>query len=214
MKCEVQRVMNNARFRVLKIESNTYILDMSQSIWKILFPFLTWIVPNTIYQVDEERTSEKLEIFNKSKKGNNISILLTAGIGISLANMLRPMTSYFELESTPMYNAIFSGIIIILLLSLRSYLSNRNKKNFYNVITLDKALQERIWINPKSFKHFIQCFSYYVFSLGISIVGFIVFFQDGNLVPLFAATIFFLLTLAANAMTVLEGSTKVKFKKK
>ncbi|MDE5415228.1 DUF443 family protein [Alkalihalobacterium chitinilyticum] len=212
MKCEVQRVKNNPRFRILKIEGNTYIIDLSQSIWKIIFPFLTWVIPNKIYKVDEGEIS-KLQVLGKDKSKNTIPILLTAGIGIFLGNLLTVLTDYLELGSTPVFNVALSGIVIILLFGLRSYLSNLNKQKFYNVITLDKTLQERIWINPKSLKHFMQCFFYYVFSLGISLLFFLVFIQDGNLVPLIVATTFLLTMLVANAMTVLEGSTTVKFKK-
>ncbi|MRX73991.1 DUF443 family protein [Bacillus lacus] len=49
MKCEVQYTKT---LRYLKIEGNTYVLDMSQFIWNIVFPFLIWILPQTIYKVD------------------------------------------------------------------------------------------------------------------------------------------------------------------
>jgi len=67
MKCEVQKAMN-IRFRILKIEGNTYILDMSQSKWNIVFPFLTWILPHTIYKVDGEEISKKLKVPSGSQK--------------------------------------------------------------------------------------------------------------------------------------------------
>jgi len=212
MKCEVQRVRNNPRFRILKIEGNTYIIDLSQSILKIIFPFLTWIAPNTIYKVDEEDIN-KLQLLGNDKSKNTISILLTAGVGIFLGNLLTGLTGYLELRSTLMFNVALSGVMIILLFGLRSYFSNKNKHKLYTAISLDKTLQERILIRPKSFKHFIQCFFYYVFSLGVSLLFFLVYIQEGNLVPLIVATTFLLPMLVANAMTVLEGSTKVKFKK-
>ncbi|RKL67271.1 hypothetical protein CR203_12245 [Salipaludibacillus neizhouensis] len=213
MKCEVRPVYKNPRYRILKIKGKTYVLDMSQSIWKIVFPFLTWIVPNTIYQVDEEEIGNKFKAFSKGQKRSNISILLTAGLGISIANLLRPLTEYFEMESTLLFNVALSGIVIILGFCLRSYLSHRNQQKLYNVITLDKTSQERIWITPKSFKHFIQVFFCYVLFQGGSVLFFLVFIQDGNLVPFFVATFLFPLMLLVNVMTVLDGSTKVKFKK-
>ncbi|MRX72695.1 DUF443 family protein [Bacillus lacus] len=67
MKCEVQ-VTKTLRYRLLKIEGQTYILNMSQFIWNIVFPFLIWILPQTIYKVDGEELNRKLNIPAVSKK--------------------------------------------------------------------------------------------------------------------------------------------------
>ncbi|MEJ9317287.1 DUF443 family protein, partial [Halalkalibacterium halodurans] len=152
MKCEVQKAMN-VRFRILKIEGDTYILDMSQSIWKIVFPFLTWIIPLTIYKVDGEEINKKLQFSTKDQKKNNISILLTAGIGIALGNLLTALTDYFYIQSTVLVNSIIAGIVMGIIIVVRFVLSNRNKNNFYQRVAPNVLSKERIWIRPKSFKH-------------------------------------------------------------
>ncbi|GIO23661.1 hypothetical protein J11TS1_22420 [Oceanobacillus sp. J11TS1] len=68
MQCKVQRVYKNTRFRVLKVGGEAYILDLSQSIWGLFFPFLTWITPNTVYKVDEEEANKLVQAKKRRKQ--------------------------------------------------------------------------------------------------------------------------------------------------
>ncbi|WP_208591440.1 DUF443 family protein [Gracilibacillus suaedae] len=211
MECEVQRIKNNPRFRILKIEGNTYTLDMNQSIWKILFPFLTWLTPNSIYQIEEE-IEGKLSVLQNEPTDKKIGTITLGFLSVAIANnFLSPLTDYLELESTLMFNIILSVVVIALVLLLRFYFSNRNKQKLYRVFNQDKLSKRCIWIRPTSFKHFLQSFFYYIVSLGISVLFFIVFIQEGHLVPLICATTFFIAVSLANGTTVLEPSTNVKF---
>ncbi|MBU9722770.1 MULTISPECIES: DUF443 family protein [Bacillaceae] len=214
MKCEVRPVYRNPRFRILKIEEQTYILDMTKSIWYILIPFLTWIVPHKVYLVDEVEINKHFKIpkINTSKK--NVSLLFTAGIGIALGNMLTPLSDYMDLESSLMLNIIIVVVIILLGFGLCAYLSHGYKQKFYHALPLEGNIQEQIWIRPMSLKHFLKCFFIYVFSLGVTVLFFIVFIHEGHLVPIIVATIFFIAVLLVNIMTVLPGHTTVKFKEK
>jgi len=217
MKCEMQKVMNNTRFRILKIEGRTYILDLSQSAWKILFPFLTWIVPNTIYKVDEEELNQKLQLVGKNQPKNNISILVTGGIGIALGNFLTSLTDYFYIQNTMVVNSIIAGIVMVLIILVRFLLSNRNKHEFYQLIAPiapNLLSKERIWIRPKSFKHFIQALFIYIFFLVFFIPTFVLFITDGNIMLIIFATVLALFLSIANVAFVGHGPTTVKFKKK
>ncbi|BAB04698.1 DUF443 domain-containing protein [Halalkalibacterium halodurans] len=213
MKCEVQKAMN-VRFRILKIEGDTYILDMSQSIWKIVFPFLTWIIPLTIYKVDGEEINKKLQFSTKDQKKNNISILLTAGIGIALGNLLTALTDYFYIQSTVLVNSIIAGIVMGIIIVVRFVLSNRNKNNFYQRVAPNVLSKERIWIRPKSFKHFIQALFGYIFFLVFFIAAIVLFITGGNVIAIVSATIFALALSVIDVLYVVEGPTTVKFKKK
>ncbi|MBU9722772.1 MULTISPECIES: DUF443 family protein [Bacillaceae] len=214
MKCEVQPVYRNPRFRTLKIEGQTYILDMSKSIWYILIPFLTWMVPHKVYLVDEEEFNKHFKIPKIHSSKKNVSLFFTAGIGIALGNMLTTLTDYMDLESSLMFNIIIVGTVLFLMFGLRAYFSYRNKRKLYQVLPLDESSQKQLWIRPMSLKHFLKCFSMYVFSLGVSVLFFIVFIFEGHLVPIIVATMFLLLLFVVNVMTVLIGHTTVKFKEK
>ncbi|MDE5415229.1 DUF443 family protein [Alkalihalobacterium chitinilyticum] len=213
MKCEVQKA-TNIRFRILKIEGNTYILDMSESIWKIVFPFLTWILPHTIYKVDEEEINKKLEFPRGSQKKMNISILFIAGIGIFVGNLLTDLTDYFYIPSTTLVNSIIATFVMLLIILVRSLLSNRNKNQFYKLVAPNLLSKDRIFIRPMSLKHFIQCLFVYIFFLVFFIATFILFITDGNLMLIVSATIFAMALSVTNVLYVFVGHTTVKFKRK
>ncbi|MFB1051940.1 DUF443 family protein [Paraliobacillus sp. JSM ZJ581] len=205
----------NTRFRVLKVEGgNTYTIDMSQSVWKIMFPFLTWILTNTVYQVDEEVLDEKIGSVKNNTKTNKVSILLTTGISITIANLLEPLTDYFYFESTIVINSIIAITMLILVATMRFYLSHRNKKDFYKKIGPYLVSRKSIWIRPQSFKHVIKCLSAYFFTLIFSLFMFIFFITYSNVVGLIITMIFWLILSILNGTTVIEGTTTIKFKEK
>jgi len=216
MKCEMQST-RNLRFRILKIKGNTYILDMSQSIWKIVFPFLTWILPYTIYKVDENEINQKLQPVGMKKPKNNASILVTGGIGISLGTFLTAMTDYFYIQSTMLMNSIIAGIVLVIFILVSFVLSNRNKHNFFQIIAPiapNLLSKERIWIRPNSFKHFIHALFIYIFFLVFFIPTFVLFITDGNIMLIIFATVLALFLSIANVVFVGNGPTTVRFKKK
>ncbi|MFD2655181.1 MULTISPECIES: DUF443 family protein [Gracilibacillus] len=212
MKCEVQRVYKNPRFRILKIDEESYILDMGKSIWKTIFPFLTWIVPNTIYKVDGEEINSKMKHIERDKSNDTSLGILGTGIGIFLAYMLRPLTDYFNIQSTMLVNSVLATLMLLLVVGVRRFISNRHKKNFYNLIESGSLYKRTIWIKPQSFKHFIQVLSIYLLILCVFLFDIILFITDGNMMLLIVAT-FFLFTLSIlNGTTVINGQTTVKFK--
>jgi len=213
MKCEVQSA-RNMRFRILKIEGNTYILDMSQSKWNIVFPFLIWILPHTIYKVDGEEISKKLKVPSGAQKKINISILFTAGIGIFVGNLLTALTDYFYIPSTTLVNSLIAASVMLLIILVHSLLSNRNKHNFYKLGAPKLLSKDRIWIRPMSFKHFVQCLFVYIFLLVFFIANLVLVITISNVLAIvFAIFIGFCLSIT-NVVYVGIGHTTVKFKKK
>ncbi|MFV8828647.1 DUF443 family protein [Alkalihalobacterium sp. APHAB7] len=212
MKCEIQKALN-IRYRILKIDGNTYILDMSQSIWKIILPFLTWVLPHTIYKVDGEEISKLLKSPIKYQKKNNISILFTAGIGIFLGNILTGLTDYFYIPSTLMVNSIIVAIVLLIIILIRSLLSIRNRKNLYKILDPNKLLKESIWIRPMAFKHFVQCLFVYIFFLVFFIASLVLVIEISNILAILFAIMFGLALFITNGLYVVEGHTTVKFKK-
>ncbi|MGY0691198.1 DUF443 family protein [Virgibacillus sp. FSP13] len=76
MKCNIQRVAKNPRYRILIIDGEQFILDIWGSFWKIVFPFFFWMLPNSVFKIDDPDIAEKL---TKSEvKQSNI------GMGVAL----------------------------------------------------------------------------------------------------------------------------------
>lgn len=211
MECKVQGLYKNPRYRFLIIGEETYILDMGRSFWKILFPFFFWIFPNSIFKVNDQDIVEKLGV--QKAKSNTVSIgLLGGGIGIFLGNLLSPLMDYFDIQSNPFVNSIFVIIMVILMFLLRFYINNKNKKNLYQVAKLEQLSTARLWIRPKSIKHFFQVLWIYFFILSLTVLGFALFIELGNIMALFFAAFCLILVLIVSKVTVKEGNTTVKFK--
>ncbi|GIO23657.1 DUF443 family protein [Oceanobacillus sp. J11TS1] len=212
MQCKVQKIYKNTRYRILSIEGQTYILDMSQSIWKILFPFLTWLLPNTVYRVDEKEFNEKIRIF-QDESTEKRSPLIIGLASVSAGSLLTPLSIYLELGTPPLINFFLNITAILLLFILRSYLSNQNKQKLKDKLQLNKSAEKRIWIRPNTFKSCMGCLMSYLFLLFIGIFSFLAFMEYGNLILLICSSMMFGFVFIANAATVVEGTTKIKFKK-
>ncbi len=68
MECKVQGVYMNLRYRILCIGDERFILDMGDSFWKIIFPILYWILPNTAYKIDNQEMIEKIKVPGVERK--------------------------------------------------------------------------------------------------------------------------------------------------
>lgn len=211
MECEVQAVYRNLRYRILIIDEKTYILDLGLSFWKILFPFFFWALPNPVFKIENQDIVKKLKVPKVEQPTKGSSGVLGASIAVLLATLLRPIMDYFDIHSSPFVNSIIATIVVILMFLLFFYISDKNKKNLYRITKLEKLSKERLWIGPKSVKHFFQVLFYYLFCMGFIVLGFALFIEFGNALVLFFTVLFMLFLLIISIMTVRGGKTTVKF---
>ncbi|MRX72694.1 DUF443 family protein [Bacillus lacus] len=214
MKCEVQTI-KALRYRMLKIEGQTYILDISQFIWNLVFPFLIWILPQTIYKVDGEDLNRKLNLPEaaKSKKKKNVSILFTAGIAIFLGNILTDLTDLFTIPSTVFVNKIIA-VILLLVLILFQVLFNIKEKNYLFKKLEPKLLtRERIWLRPMSFKHCIYCLFLNFFSMLFFIGSVMIVLDITNILGIVSFLVMGLVFSFIHMLYVPIGQTTVRFMK-
>ncbi|WP_449354445.1 DUF443 domain-containing protein [Virgibacillus natechei] len=212
MNCEVHGVYKNLRYRILVIDDQIYILDLGRSIWKIVFPFFFWMFPNTIFKVENHETVEKLRAPEVKQTSTGGIGILGGGIAVLIANLLRPLTDYFDIQSSSFVNSIIVMISVIMLVSLRFYINHLNKKNLYKVVNLEQLSTERLWIRPKPFKHFSLVLGMYLFFLAFTVMLFVAFIEFPNVMILFITMILLLFVLFASSITVAVGYTTVKFK--
>jgi uncharacterized membrane protein (TIGR01218 family) len=212
MNCKVHGVYKNLRYRILVIDDQTYILDLGRSIWKILFPFFFWIFPNPVYKVKNQEFIEKLkspEVHHKKTGGIG---LLGGGIAVVIANLLRPLTDYFDIQSSAFVNSIIVLIAVKLLLSVRFYINHLNKKNLYRVVDLEQLPSDQIWIRSKPVKHFFFILGTYLFFLAFTVVLFVAFIEFPNVIILLITMMLLFLVLFISSITITVGNATVKFK--
>lgn len=212
MKCKVQRVSKNLRYRILTIEGEDYILDMGRSFWKMVFPFFFWIFPNFVYKVNDADIAEQLKAPKVKQKVNYSAVLFGGGVSLLVANLLRPVEDFFNIPSSPYMNIMIVVIVVILVVLFRYFISNINKKNLNEVVELDNLSTDRLWIRPKSFGNFLQVLIDFLLFFGLAVLAFALFIEIGNVIALLCATAFLVVSLVFSGLTVIEGKTTVKFK--
>ena len=213
MRCKVQGVYMNPRYRVLTVEEQNYILDMGGwSFWKILFPFAYWISPNTVYKIGDGELIEKIIVPEVKSKPTGGNVLLASVIGIILANLLQPLISLFDIEGTPLGNAIIVGIVFFITLGVFFYINIINKVKLAQLIDLNQYVKQRLWIRPHPIKHFIFIMFSYLFLLVCIIFIWGRFIQIANTVILLIGMMILFCIFITSLITIGVGDTKVRFK--
>lgn len=210
MNCEVQRLEDNIRYRILIINEEQYVLDMEQSFWKIIFPFLFWMLPSTVYKVEDPIILERLKKPNKEKKAGSSWIVALAGLGYFIGIMLAPMMDYFEISMTPLMNTMLLMLTLILVVFLYMSMSHQRKQRFENIVNIDRLTKRRLLIRPSPKQIFKWSISYIFILLliGLFIMGYI---EYGNIMLLLFASFFLFIYLLPSRITVEEGQNTVRF---
>ncbi|MEC5425182.1 DUF443 family protein [Virgibacillus sp. C22-A2] len=210
MNCEVQRLEDNIRYRILTINGEQYILDMERSFWKIIFPFFVWMLPSTVFKVEDSSIVERLKEPNKEKVGGSW-VMSLAGIGYFLGILLAPLMGYFEIPMSPLVNGMLIVFAIILVTILYMSMSYRRKKKLEIVVNLEELSRRELWIRPSSKKQMFKLLAAYIWFLILIIFFFMVYIVSGNIMILFAVSVFTFVILLSSRATVQEGNTAVWF---
>ncbi|WP_449354449.1 DUF443 family protein [Virgibacillus natechei] len=211
MNCEVQHLTENIRYRILIIDGEHYILDMEQSFWKIIFPFLFWVLPSPVFKVENQSIMEQLKGPKTEKKSGSLLVFLGV-IAFLLGNLLTPLMDYFEIQSSPLVNILLVIVALILVALLYFSISHKRKKKLYNDVQLETLQQHVLWIRPRSTKQIFKLLAFLIWFFGFVSLGFAAYILTGNIMVLIIASGLLFALLLANRITVEGGRTKVKFK--
>ncbi|MFD1414138.1 DUF443 family protein [Oceanobacillus jeddahense] len=210
MNCEVQHLAKNIRYRILVINDEHYILDMERSFWKIIFPFLFWIVPTSIFKLEDQDIAKQLKA-PKRKKTDGALLISLGGFAYVLGILLTPLMDYFEIRSSLLVNTILLIIALILVTLLYLSISHTRKKNLIDVVEPKKLQQNIVRIRPKSIKHIFKVMMVYTWFLGLNLFFFIGFIEIRNIMLLIFVSAFLFVLLLSSRITVEEGNTTVRF---
>ncbi|WP_269409911.1 DUF443 family protein [Lentibacillus daqui] len=165
MKCKVQGAYKNIRYRILTINGEDYIMDMGRSLWKIIFPFFYWMLPNPVYKVNEPNIVGKLKSPEVNQKDTGNSGPISAGIGIFIATMLRPLGDILALPDNTLVNSVILSLLVISVIVMIVTINYRCKKKLQKVVGLEQLPKSKLWIRPQSFKHFSQILFTYLIAM-------------------------------------------------
>ncbi len=215
MKCDIQHILKNKRYKIVYIKDQMYLLDTRSSFWVILIPIIFWFYPHSIYKIEDEGIKSKLKTSAVKIKENSNSNYLVVSFSVFLSMSMRsvavPLIDKLNLSSSRVIN--ISGVILIMLIliffwfkKIKSY-----KKEMNQIIDFKNYPNERLWIRPVSIKHFLLVLSSYTFSLLFTLVGFYAFIEIGNIFSLLVATGFFFLFLIIDLQLTKDRKIKAKF---
>ena len=211
MDCEVQQLEDNIRYRILIINGEQYILDMEQSFWQTIFPFFVWILPNTVFKIEDTSILEQLKEPNKEKVGGR-GIMSLAGIGYFLGILLAPLMSYFEIPMSALTNGLLLIFGLILVAFLYLSMSHRRKKKLETVLNFDELSRRELWIRPSSKKQMFKLLALFLIFAALNVLFFATYVESRNIMMLLISSLFFFFYLLLSRITVEEGHTTVRFK--
>ncbi|WP_077596338.1 DUF443 family protein [Oceanobacillus kimchii] len=211
MNCEVQHLDKNMRYRILIINGEHYILDMERSFWKIIFPFLFWMLPSTVFKVDDPDIVKQLKTEVKEKSAGSLAVSL-GGIAYAIGILLAPLMGYFNIISTSLVNIIVLIFVLFMVAFLYFSINRKRKEKLENVIKLETLSKHVLWVLPSSIKHVFKFLVAYIFLLVFELLGFLAYIQTGNVMVLIIASGLLFILLPINRVTVEEGYTTVRFK--
>jgi|SRR5690625_926409 len=202
MHCKVNGVWKNLRYRILTIDNQTYILDMGQFFWKFFFPFYFWILPNKVYQVNNQEIIEELKVPDPGRmKTEPKEIAAGLIVGLS-ANSIWLLGYYFNLPGTPLFNTIIVLITFFLVLLVFFYINKRCQKSIYQVVHLKQYATTRLWIRPPSYKNVFHTLFMYLLFVVLIVFFWSQFIQFPNVLTLLAGMFFLLFLLFFGFITV------------
>lgn len=212
MKCKINGVKRNLRYRFLSIEGKIYILDMGSSLWKIVFAPFYWILPNTIYQVDDKDIIEKLKSPEIEPSKTGVNSLFGGAIAIVLANLLKPLGDYLKISTSHNTNIYMVTITVLIVISFYTYVNRISKNKLYQVIELEGYKKIRLWIWPESKKHFLYILFSYLFFTSLTLLSLGAFIQFPNTLILILGMIFLFLSMFISVLTMKVGNYRVRFR--
>lgn len=78
MNCEVNLLTKNARYRIIHIAEEYYLIDIEKSIWLLFLPILLWLTPHKVYKINAE-IAEKLRAPASYTKDSKAVVWFGAG---------------------------------------------------------------------------------------------------------------------------------------
>ncbi|MBU5465371.1 DUF443 domain-containing protein [Virgibacillus sp. MSJ-26] len=200
MECEVEFLSRNRRYRILSVDDAYYIIDIEESVWTILIPFLFWWMPQKVYKADY-KIVEKLK--ESTSDGNNLGVIFILGVGGSavLSRILKPIMD-FSMQTNVLSNIFLLIISTLIIINVRLYMRKLLGKRLSKLVDLTELNSRTIKLKPKYFRQYlVPVFIQLFFLIFIIALGF-AFTQTSNFIGIFSFIVFLSLLSLCNTTTI------------
>lgn len=203
-------IKNNGRYKLIEEDNKYYILDLDQNKFSIFFPFINYITPRTVEEIDFQSAQNILNETKSNNKPSKNQFWWTTGIAVSLGALLRPLMYMSELNLNIFFIFLLLLSTSLPMIALRFIISNNQQKRF----SVNKIINKRsIFILPK-LKIILLSISLYIlfgFPYFAVLYGFLIKEQP-NLFIAIASMFILLLFLQNNRILYDNQQTTVKIK--
>lgn len=153
MDSKVEKIQKSLRYRLIIRNGEYYILDIERGVWAIFLPFLVWILPQKMYQVEKEKIENLDRTILKPQSEYSHIQWFSVGMALLLAPLVDPLFS--AILPTPSWiNLALMILYTVILLFLRLFnYYQRDNLSWADIDLNDyEAIKVRIW--PVYFKQF------------------------------------------------------------
>lgn len=215
MKCTIEGVYMNIRYKVLNIGMDTYILDIGgSSLWRTIFPLLYWILPVNVYKVNDEKLINKVLAPYVKKKRVGWQGFFGGIVALGLGNLIYPSIKYLNISITPLTSITILLVIFLLIIGLFYYSNILCGRKLRQHIHLEKHRKEKLWIRPNSKGYCIDVLVFYFLMVACAAISLNGSINAPNSFLFFAYAVFLFIALSIGIMTIQVGNTTVRFKGK
>ncbi|MBO1002265.1 DUF443 family protein [Pseudogracilibacillus auburnensis] len=209
MKCKVEHVYKNIRYKILNINEDIYILDMGKYIWLFLFPFVFWFIPHKAYKIDNA-TFKRIQMPKNERMSVGSLALLGGGTSILFFHLLKPIL--YELNIHMMLGTKIFLLIIIVTLSIyiRLYIHMRLFHNLHKTVALEDLHTINMKIRPEKPEYYLIYVLAFILFWGIAFISCAFFLVEGNVIASITVVVSIILALMWNCQVIPVGTSKVK----
>ncbi|UTR13818.1 DUF443 domain-containing protein [Salipaludibacillus sp. LMS25] len=195
---------------MVEIGGESYLLDVTGSFWKVLFPFAFWLFPAHLLKVKDAAMLDDMSVLRNEK--NNIVLTFSVIVGMTLlgTRFLDNVRDYFYMNTTFSMNIVVLSLLITATVFCWFYMSKKNKEKLFNKMTVDEVATEKVWIRPLAKKFFVIYTFFYLWLLSLTMVVFWIFINYSNFIHLISSLMTLVVLLIFGTMAAAPGKTYVK----
>lgn len=205
---EVEHVYKIMRYKIIRFKDDFYIVDMDQSLWFLLFPFVFWFIPHTVYKIDKD-TYKLIQIPKNEQMSVGSMALLGGGISFLFFNLLKPVLYALNIPVAWGTKIFLFIILIIVSIFLRLYIHRRLFENLNKIVNLENLHTIKLKINPGKPRYYLIYSLAFLFAWGLVLASSAFFLAEGNVIAIIAVLSFTLLALIWHAQVIPIGTAKV-----
>jgi uncharacterized membrane protein (TIGR01218 family) len=192
------------------IDGESYLLDVTGSFWKVLFPFAFWLFPTHLLKVKDTAMSDDMSVLRNEKNNKILIFFVIVGMGLLGARFIDNVRSYFYMNTAFSMNIVILSLVIMAAVFCWFYTSKKNKEKLFNKVTVDEEATEKVWIRPLAKKFFVLYTFFYLWLLIFTMLAFWIFINYSNFIHLISSLMTVVVLLFFGTMAAAPGKTYVK----